>query len=476
MTLRRKLLFFPVLAIGILVLVIAIKTRPDIPVKPAQSKARPVDVLTLTQQTISPVVTGFGRVTPKLTWQAIAEVNGKVIYRNPALEKGSILPAGTELLRIDPTDYQLAVAQAQADVSAKKARLAKLDLDSSNLKATLNIEKRRLALSKDELTRKKNLRQKGLTSQSELDTEQQAYLSQQTRVQDLESQLKVLPDERLITEAELDASQLALTQAERDLEKTHVVLPVNSRIAEVNIEKDQFVTPQQIMVVSHGLEAVEVDAQVSIHDMQTLFDSLNAVPSLRQSSNQSDAQSSANGHLARLTANVALSSGSFNQTWSANVARLSDTVNLNQATVGVILEIPLNLSSSQTDATTQNPLAALPSLVNGMFVQATIEGQPMAHWVIPEQALRGDKVYLMKEGVLAVEPVDVLFRHDDLVAISGDLKDGQQLVVNDLLPAVPGMTLRTFTLDGERVVADVAADDEQAANAESENAVNEDAS
>ncbi|PMN66522.1 efflux RND transporter periplasmic adaptor subunit [Enterovibrio norvegicus] len=474
MTLRRKLLFFPVLAIGILVLVVAIKTRPDIPVKPAQSKARPVDVLTLSQQTISPVVTGFGRVTPKLTWQAIAEVNGKVIYRNPALEKGSILPAGTELLRIDPTDYQLAVAQAQADVSAKQARLAKLDLDSSNLKTTLNIEKRRLALSKDELTRKKNLRQKGLTSQSDLDTEQQAYLSQQTRVQDLESQLKVLPDERLITEAELDASQLALTQAERDLEKTHVVLPVNSRIAEVNIEKDQFVTPQQIMLVAHGLEAVEVDAQVSIHDMQTLFDSLNAASSQSQSGNQSDAQSAANGHLARLTANVALSSGSFNQTWSANVARLSDTVNLNQATVGVILEIPLNLSSSQSDVATPNPLAALPSLVNGMFVQATIEGQPVAHWVIPEQALRGDKVYLMEEGVLTVEPVDVLFRHDDLVAIAGDLKDGQQLVVNDLLPAVPGMALRTFTLDGERVVAD----DDQATNdsAESENAANEDAS
>ncbi|MDD1793896.1 HlyD family secretion protein [Enterovibrio sp. ZSDZ42] len=469
MTLRRKLLFFPVLAIGILVLVIAIKTRPDIPVKPAQSKARPVDVLTLTQQTISPVVTGFGRVTPKLTWQAIAEVNGKVIYRNPDLEKGSILPAGTALLSIDPTDYQLAVAQAQADVSAKRARLAKLDLDSSNVKTTLNIEKRRLALSKDELTRKKNLRQKGLTSQSDLDTEQQAYLSQQTRVQDLESQLKVLPDERLITEAELDASQLALTQAERDLEKTHVVLPVNSRIAEVNIEKDQFVTPQQIMVVAHGLEAVEVDAQVSIHDMQTLFDSLNAAPS-----NDPSDMSSGNGHLARLTANVALSSGSFNQTWSATVARLSDTVNLNQATVGVILEIPLNLSSSESDAATQNPLAALPSLVNGMFVQATIEGQPVAHWVIPEQALRGDKVYLMEEGVLAVEPVEVLFRHGDRVAIAGDLKDGQQLVVNDLLPAVPGMALRTFTLDGERVVAD----DDQAANgsAESDNAATEDAS
>lgn len=433
MTLRRKLLFFPALAIGVAVLFLAINSRPDVPVKPAQSKARPVDIITLTQTNIAPVVTGFGRVTPKLTWQAIAEVNGKVIYRNPALEKGRVLPAGTELLRIDPTDYQLAVAQAQAEVSAREARLAKLSLDEKNLKTTLAIEQRRLALSRDELARKKNLRQKGLTSQSELDNEQQAFLSQQTRVQDLEAQLKVLPDEKRITEAELEASNLALEQAQRNLDKTQIVLPVDSRIAQVNIERDQVVTPQQVMVIAHGLGAVEVDAQVSIHDMQTVFDTLNGEP------NEGFAEK-----LHQLNASVNLSSGSFKEQWPAKVARLSDTVSLNQATVGVILEIALNEEQKRG-------IATQPSLVNGMFVKATIEGKPVSHWVIPERALRGDKIYLMEDGVLKVMPVTILFRRGESVAIAGDLKAGQQLVLNDLLPAVPGMELRALTLNGEDV-------------------------
>ncbi|EOD80371.1 Membrane fusion protein of RND family multidrug efflux pump [Grimontia indica] len=433
MTLRRKLLFFPALAVGIAVLFIAISSRPDVPVKPAQSKARAVDVITLEQSNITPVVTGFGRVTPKLTWQAIAEVNGKVIYRNPALEKGRVLPAGTELLRIDPTDYQLAVAQAQADVSVREARLAKLALDESNLKTTLAIEKRRLALSRDELTRQKNLRKKGLTSQSDLDNEQQSFLSQQTRVQDLEAQLKVLPDEKRITESELEASNLALEQALRNLDKTQIVLPVDSRIAEVNIERDQVVTPQQVMVIAHGLGAVEVDAQVSIHDMQTVFDTLNG----EQSEGFAE-------KLHQLNASVNLSSGSFKEEWPAKVARLSDTVSLNQATVGVILEIALNEEQKQG-------IAAQPSLVNGMFVKATIEGKPVSHWVIPERALRGDKIYLMEDGALKVMPVTILFRRGESVAIAGELKAGQQLVLNDLLPAVPGMELRAVTLNGDVV-------------------------
>ncbi|WP_158174959.1 efflux RND transporter periplasmic adaptor subunit [Grimontia hollisae] len=435
MTLRRKLLFFPALAVGIAVLVIAINSRPDVPVKPALSKSRSVDVIILQQSGIAPVVTGFGRVKPKLTWQAIAEVNGKVIYRNPALEKGSVLPAGTELLRIDPTDYQLAVAQAQAEVSVREARLAKLVLDETSLNTTLRIEKRRLSLSQDELARKKNLRQKGLTSQSDLDTEQQVFLSQQARVQDLEAQLKVLPDEKRITEAELNASQLALEQAKRNLGKTRIVLPVDSRIAEVNIERDQVVTPQQVMVVAHGLGAVEVDAQVSIHDMQTVFDTLNG-----------DLAQGFAEKLHELDASVSLSSGSFKGEWKAGVARLSDTVSLNQATVGVILEIALDEEKKQGGA-------AQPSLVNGMFVKATIEGKPVSHWVIPERALRGDNIYLMEDGRLNIVPVEVLFRRGELVAINGDLKAGQQLVLNDLLPAVPGMALKAVTLDGKAVEA-----------------------
>lgn len=40
MKLNRKLLFFPALAVGILILVLAVKMKPELPVKPAGDRAR----------------------------------------------------------------------------------------------------------------------------------------------------------------------------------------------------------------------------------------------------------------------------------------------------------------------------------------------------------------------------------------------------------------------------------------------------
>ena len=90
------------MAIGVLVFFLAVKSRPDVPIKPALSRAKPVDVISLHTQPFAPVATGFGRVKPKRSWQAIAEVGGKVVYRNPLLEKGQVVLKDTLLLKIDP--------------------------------------------------------------------------------------------------------------------------------------------------------------------------------------------------------------------------------------------------------------------------------------------------------------------------------------------------------------------------------------
>ena len=45
----------------------------------------------------------------------------------PQLE-GQVLRAGTEILRIDPLDYELKLVQAQADLKSSQTSLAKLTL------------------------------------------------------------------------------------------------------------------------------------------------------------------------------------------------------------------------------------------------------------------------------------------------------------------------------------------------------------
>jgi multidrug efflux pump subunit AcrA (membrane-fusion protein) len=379
-------------------------------------------------------VTGFGKVEPKTEWKAIAEVSGRLVYRHPELEKGRVLPAGTEILRIDPLDYELKLAQAEAQLSSNRTQLAKLEQEENNLRATLKIEQHRLAISKKELQRQQDLKTRGLSSQSELDKQNQSYLSQQKVVLELNNQLSLYPDEREVLRAQLHVSEAQVAEARRALEKTTLRLPQTMRIAEVDVEDNQVVNLQQTMVIAHGINTMEVEAQFSIHDMQTIAASLPEVPRNPAGIPQPD--------LAEITATIELKSGNLRARWPARIARLSDTVNPNQATAGVILEVDQDYSSFAPGET--------PLLVNGMFVEAQIEGQANPSWVIPERALHGDRVYIMgADNRLQIRSVDIVYRRDHQVIVNGQFEQGERLILNDLLPAIEGMVLKTEANSGQ---------------------------
>ncbi|NOH80371.1 HlyD family secretion protein [Vibrio sp. RE86] len=434
MKINKKLLFFPALAVGVLTLVFAVKMKPDLPVKPAGDRARLVETTPLELRAMAPLAIGFGKVAPKIEWKAIAEVTGKVVYRHPQLEKGQVLQAGTEVLRIDPLDYELKLVQAQADLKSAQTSLAKLNQEEDNLQQTLKIEKNRLVISEKELDRKQNLRKKGLNSQSDVDQQEQTTLSQRKLVLDIENQIGLMPDEQRVAEALVKVNASKVDEAQRSLDKTIITLPYDLRISDVEIEQNQVVNLQQTMVTAHGMAVMEVEAQLSIHDMQTLASSLGEF--------QRDESGIPQPNTAQIEASIELSSGNLKASWPAKLSRISETVDPNQATAGVILEI-------QQDYRNLNPTSA-PPLVNGMFVRATIEGQANPSWVIPERALHGDKIYLMDtDNKLAIKTVSVRYRRDNQVVIDGDLNQGDKLILNDLLPAINGMLLKEAASEEE---------------------------
>lgn len=108
------------------------------------------------------------------------------------------------------------------------------------------------------------------------------------------------------------------------------------------------------MVTGHGIDVMEVEAQLSIHDMQTLAASIGEFVRDESGIPQPDMNA--------IHANIELSSGNLSASWPAKVARISETVDPSQATAGVILEI-------EQDYRALNPTSA-PPLVNGMFVRA----------------------------------------------------------------------------------------------------------
>ena len=178
----RKLLFIPPILIGIAVLFYVVSLRQAPERKPPAETARAVRVIAAEPVRLVPRVTGFGSVYPGTVWSAIAQVGGEVVYVHPDLKKGAILPAGTEIVRISPADFVLAISQAQANIRSAEAKLAELKVMETNTADLLKIEQHGLDLRKSELARKQGLLKRGTVARSVFELEQRETLAQRKKV------------------------------------------------------------------------------------------------------------------------------------------------------------------------------------------------------------------------------------------------------------------------------------------------------
>jgi len=424
-----KLLFIPALMIGVIVLVLSIALKPKLAITAAGDNARVVDVMPLQLTNIAPQVTGFGQVRPKQQWSAIAEVMGEILYKSPKLAKGEHVFAGTELLRIDPLKYELALAQAEADLNSNQLQLAKLKQEQKNLAKNLEIEQSRLVLQQQENKRLTKLTKQGMLPQSDLDTQRVQLLTQEKVVQEVSQQLALFDTEKSVALAKINLSKASVAEANRAIAKTVIKAPRDIKIAQVDVEQNQVVNLNQVMLVGHALEVMEVEAQIAIHDMHTLVSSLHLCTDCTMSPRL----------LHKISASIELNSGNMKESWPARVSRISETIDLNQATVGVILEITQDPSKMRPGR---------PPLLNGMFIKASLIGQPSPQFSVPEKALHTNRIYLMdSENKLKIVPVTVLYRNQAATVIQANepatIAEGDRLVLNDLLPAIEGMSLST---------------------------------
>jgi len=424
---RKWVIIIPILA-GIAGLTV-LKQNKTPPVQEAlQEKPRLVRVISTPSVTLAPVAKGYGSVSPARTWEAVSQVKGKILEKNPLLEKGAILKAGSLLLRIDPTDYQLAIAQIEADILATRAQLEELEAKAANTRISLQIEQTAYALNEKELQRKRNLVDKGSVSRSDLETQERALLAQQQSVQSQKNSLNLIPSQRALLEAQLARQEANLSASRRDLIHTEIYLPFTGRISKVNVEQDRYIREGEVLAAADGLNMAEVEAQIPLGQMSNLIRSDKIVNVLEQAAE--DPHQSLG-----LSASIQLQEGDLSASWEARLARLSDTLDPKTRTVGVIVEIDDPYSKAQP--------GVRPPLFKGLFVEVILTGKPRPDsLIIPRYALHGGKVYVANsDNRLEIRPVNVELVQPDYLVIREGLQPGERLVVSDLIPAVDGMLL-----------------------------------
>src|SRR6056297_2510500 len=214
----RRWLFLPPVLVGIVIVVGFASSRRELKRVPVDEQARSLRVIPAVPTTMTPRVTGYGTVEPTRTWTAIAEVGGRVVELRDNLESGERVPAGALLLRIDPTDYELAVERAQADLAQSRARLRELQARREADQASLEIELEALQVAQQEVERYQSLRARNAASQAELDAARTALLRQRQTVQQLRNSLSVLPAQIEAAQAAIETAQTRLAEAQRDVE------------------------------------------------------------------------------------------------------------------------------------------------------------------------------------------------------------------------------------------------------------------
>jgi len=425
-TAKKWLFLVPLVAAAVVVVVLNRQTEP--PQQRSEDRpARVVRVIEVPRVTVVPQALGYGRVRPERVWEAVAEVDGRVIETHPRLRRGALLARDALLLRIDPTEFELKVSQVQADILSARAQLAEMAAREANVRASLEIEQQALDLREAELDRKQRLSDRGTVSESELEQEKRALLAQRQAVQSQQNALNLLPAEQELLQAQLARYEAQLADARLDLARTEVRLPFRARISEANAETAQYVREGELLVRADAIDKAEVEAQIPVARMRALLRDAEPMDfSIGETANIA----------ARLgiRAQVTLRDPAGDVTWDARFARLSDTLDPETRSVGVIVVV-------------DDPYADVipgrrPPLVKGLFVEVELRGAPRpGQIVIPRTALHDGQVYLIEDAQLVIQDVIVAMLQPEYAVISGGLEAGEQLVVSDLFPAIAGMPL-----------------------------------
>jgi RND family efflux transporter MFP subunit len=85
-------------------------------------------IVAISNISISPMVlkvSSYGMVKPKYETELIAQVNGEIVELNEVFVRGGFVKKNQLLARIDPSDYQAALIDAQASMATAKAALEK---------------------------------------------------------------------------------------------------------------------------------------------------------------------------------------------------------------------------------------------------------------------------------------------------------------------------------------------------------------
>lgn len=405
-----------------------------------------------------------GMVVPHRQIEVAAEVSGRVVTKSPGCRAGRFVTAGTTLLQIDDTEYQLELARLRQE--KKQAELSRDEnrADIENTREIIALRQEEVLLQQAELERIQELLKSRASNVSALDQAKRARLAAQNALVTAENQLRLLRQRDETLGSAIDLAEEKIRRAQLDVDRTQVRAPIDGMVVSDHVEQDSFVQRGNVLVTIEDSTAVEVRCQLRMEELYWFWNSTSAPTDVSKAASSGPDQPSLNRHyeLPEHAADILYELAGQTYVWKGRLARY-EGIGLDKQTrtvpCRIVVDEPRTVHIASSDVSGDSLAAGPhpPALVRGMYVGVILKATPDVPLLeVPQAAIRpGNVVWRVdEESRLRRCPVRVASVQGDRAVLHADgsnLRRGDQVVVSTLSVEMEGSLVEVLPADADGV-------------------------
>jgi RND family efflux transporter MFP subunit len=337
-----------------------------------------IDAIRATPRDYHVLIRSEGTVEPRTQSTLIPQVSGQIVAISPSFREGGFFEHGDVLVTLDPRDYELAIASAEAQVaqaeSALEQELAQAKVVEDDWRS-LGRQAPELGLRKPQIA---------------------------------------------AARATLLSAQAQLERARFDLERTRIRAPYDGQVLEKSVDVGQFVSTGTVLARVYATDYVEIRLPLSNRQMEFV--------DLPERFRGETAQRGTAGPAAVVRAVI----GRQEWRWTGRIVRTEGAIDTQTRQLFVV---------GQVDDPYERGPDGRPPLRIGQYVEVEIEGRVLpGAFVLPRSALRdGVEVLVVDDGSrLQRRAVSVAWTDGEHAIVTQGLDEGEIINVTPLAVAASG--------------------------------------
>ena len=357
------------------------KSSPKARKRPPARMTPLVQVINVNPDNHGVTVSAMGSVIPAREITLEARVAGEIVAINPEFTVGGFLEKNSEVMRIDPQDYELALTLTRARVKEAESKLKILEAEAASARDEWG-----------QLYRDRN----------QVETEPPPLVFKQPQV--------------TAARAMLTAEKAEVQKAQLNLSRTRIRAPFNAIVRTKHVDIGSQVSVQEKLAELVGTDEYWIQASIPV-------DRLNWISIPRRPGEPGSKVRILHRNGYEIAGTVTKLLGDLGS--EGRMARIL-----------VEVEDPLNLKKGEHSQ---------PALLIGEYVRIEIEGRTLQNvYRIPRTALRDNsRIWVAnRDGKLDIRPVETLWRDAQTVLLRVGLAPDDQLIVSDLPAPINGMPVQ----------------------------------